>query len=152
MWTKSAARGLTGGLALAVGVACGGGAADGPDSGPEPRSGDGTGAVSSLSGDDRPGGNQDMTIEAFLRGQVPGLQVARAPDGGVTVRIRGGGGQEPLVVIDGVPIEPRTLGRTLANLNPRDIEEVEVLRDVASTSLYGTRGAYGVLLITTTEN
>jgi TonB-dependent SusC/RagA subfamily outer membrane receptor len=68
----------------------------------------------------------------------------------VTLRIRGGSdAAEPLVVIDGAPVQPGQLSKVLETLNPRDIGRVQVLRDVASTARYGARGAYGVLLITT---
>jgi TonB-dependent SusC/RagA subfamily outer membrane receptor len=140
--------GATLGLALLVATACGGSTAP-PSSGPD--AGDRqTGAVSTVTPTDRSAGDNDMSLEEFLRGQVPGLQFLPTPDGGFTLRIRGGSdAAEPLVVIDNAPVQPGQLSRVLESLNPNDIARVQVLRDVASTAQYGTRGAYGVLLITT---
>ncbi len=135
------------GLSLLVTAACGGSSAP-PSSGPEP--GRETGAVTTVTEGERSAGENQLSLEEFLRGQVPGLQFLPTPDGGVTLRIRGGSdASEPLVVIDGAPVQPGQLSRTLELLNPTDIARVQVLRDVASTARNGTRGAYGVLLITT---
>lgn len=91
-------------------------------------------------------------IEQILMAKVPGIVVTRTPDGGIAIRIRGAtsveGRQEPLYVIDGMPIEPGPYG-ALAGINPYDIESIEVLKDAASTTLYGVRGANGVILIKT---
>ena len=74
------------------------------------------------------------------------------PDGSISVRIRGAtsflAGSEPLYVIDGTPIRPG-YGGTLAGINPYDIESIEVLKYPPATTLYGVRGANGVILITT---
>jgi TonB-dependent starch-binding outer membrane protein SusC len=140
--------GVTLGLALVVTAACGG-STEPPSSGPEAGNRE-TGAVSTVNAADRSGGNNDTSLEEFLRGQVPGLQFLPTPDGGMTLRIRGGSdAAEPLVVIDNAPVQPGQLSSVLENLNPNDIARVQVLRDVASTARWGTRGAYGVLLITT---
>lgn len=87
-----------------------------------------------------------------LQGRAAGVQVTQAsnaPGGGVVVRIRGGNslnaGNEPLYVIDGFPVY--NSGGT--DFNPSDIESVEVLKDASATSIYGSRGANGVVLITT---
>ena len=84
--------------------------------------------------------------------RFPGVLVTRAPDGGIAVRIRGAtslhGSNEPLYVIDGVPIQPRQ-GGSLQGINPYDIESIEVLRDPTGTSMYGVRGANGVIVIKT---
>ena len=84
--------------------------------------------------------------------RFPGVVVTRTPDGGLAVRIRGTtsihGSNEPLYVIDGVPIRPGP-GGALAGINPYDIESIEVLKDPASTTMYGVRGANGVIVITT---
>ena len=120
------------------------------------RMGKRTGAVDSLSGRDLTGRHVDEIAE-LLRGRVPGLQVIREPNGDIALRIRGGdlalspsaGGSEPLVVIDGVPVTEGRLSSMLRALNPRDIARIEVLKDVSSTSIYGVRGAHGVILITT---
>lgn len=97
-----------------------------------------------------------------LQGQVAGLQTTAfsgQPGAFQAVRIRGIGsisaGSDPLYVIDGIPINSgdfsnrTTSASTLAGLNPNDIEEMIVLKDAASTSIYGSRGANGVILITT---
>jgi TonB-dependent SusC/RagA subfamily outer membrane receptor len=91
-------------------------------------------------------------IEQILMARVPGIVVTRTPDGSLAIRIRGAtsieGRQDPLYVIDGVPIEPGPYG-ALTGINPYDIASIEVLKDAASTSLYGLRGANGVILIKT---
>ncbi len=93
-----------------------------------------------------------QSIEQVLMSRFPGVQVTRARDGGISVRIRGTtsiyGSNEPLYVIDGVPIRPGP-GGSLAGINPYDIESIEVLKDPASTTMYGVRGANGVIVITT---
>jgi TonB-dependent SusC/RagA subfamily outer membrane receptor len=78
--------------------------------------------------------------------------VTRAPGGGVSVQIRGRSSfslsNEPLFVVDGVPITPGPHG-TLSWLNPHDIASIEVLKDAASTAMYGVRGSNGVIVIKT---
>lgn len=106
------------------------------------------------------------TFQDVLQGS-PGVLVTSldgAPGAGFDIRVRGQGsitaGAEPLYVIDGVPLfnnadagtEVSNGGRTvntLASLNPNDIESIVVLKDAASTAIYGSRGANGVVLITT---
>lgn len=89
-------------------------------------------------------------IEEVLSGRFPGVEVNRTANGGIAVRIRGGssilGSNEPLYVIDGVPIDPGP-GGSLAGINPYDIESIEVLKDAASTAMYGSRGSNGVIII-----
>lgn len=84
-------------------------------------------------------------IGAYLQGRVPGLMVRKSGDT-YKFTIRGinsiNASTDPLIVVDGVPVEDVNF------LNPRDISSVEVLKD-ASASIYGTRGACGVILITT---
>ncbi len=91
-------------------------------------------------------------IEEVLASRFPGVVVTRTPDGGIAVRIRGTtsihGSNEPLYVIDGLPIRAGP-GGSLVGINPYDIESIEVLRDAASTTMYGVRGANGVVVITT---
>jgi TonB-dependent SusC/RagA subfamily outer membrane receptor len=91
-------------------------------------------------------------IEQVLMGRFPGVTVMRTPDGGVSVRIRGAtsirGSNEPLYVIDGIEIEPGANG-SLTGINPHDIASIQVLKDAAETSLYGVRGANGVIVIRT---
>ena len=94
-----------------------------------------------------------------LQGRIPGLDINRnsgVPGGGVTIQLRGNrtlngttkGGQagsssEPLVIIDGFQ------GGNLSDLNPNDIESIEVMKDASSTAIYGWQGANGVILVTT---
>ena len=89
--------------------------------------------------------------EELFEGRFPGVQVLRLPEG-ISVRIRGSssvmGDQEPLYVVDGITIDPGP-GGALVGINPADIERIEVLKDIGSTSLYGVRGANGVILIKT---
>ncbi len=89
-------------------------------------------------------------VAQALQGLVPGLSiqnVSGAPEGVVSMRIRGissiGGGSDPLVVIDGVQ------GASIADVNPQDVKSIEVLKDASATAVYGSRGASGVILITT---
>lgn len=93
-------------------------------------------------------------IEEILAQRFPGVHVERARDGGIVVRIRGRtsirGRNEPLYVIDGIPIEPGP-GGSLFGINPYDIESIEVLTDAATTTMYGVRGANGVIVIKTKE-
>jgi TonB-dependent SusC/RagA subfamily outer membrane receptor len=97
---------------------------------------------------DRPG----EPIEVILAGRFPGVEVTRAADGGVAIRIRGGtsfnASNEPLYVLDGIPIEPRP-GGSLQGINLHDIESIEVVRDPARAAQYGVRGANGIIIITT---
>lgn len=90
-------------------------------------------------------------VEELLEGRVPGLLVVREA-GGVSLRIRGEssilGSNEPLYVLDGMPLQMEP-GRGLYWMSPRDIERIEVLKDPSATSMYGVRGANGVVLITT---
>jgi TonB-dependent starch-binding outer membrane protein SusC len=113
-----------------------------------------TGAVTSIVEDEK-SGVESLRIDEYLKGRIPGLQVISTREGGVTLRLRGGhtstgaSNVPPLVIIDGVPIEPRLLGSVLFTLRPRDIKRIDVLRDIASTSIYGMRAAGGVILIST---
>lgn len=107
-----------------------------------------TGAVASVSGDlmkDKPVAN----IGEALQGRAAGVQVVSSgkPGDNVSFRIRGIGtinNSEPLLVIDGVPTD---LG--LNALNTEDVETVDVLKDASATAIYGSRGANGVVLVTT---
>ncbi len=88
-------------------------------------------------------------VGGALQGQVAGLQVVSSgkPGDNVSLKVRGVGsinGSEPLVVIDGVPSSIN-----LNSLNMADVESVDVLKDASSCAIYGSRGAYGVVLITT---
>lgn len=109
-----------------------------------------TGAVSAVDMEevtDLPAGN----IAQNLQGRVPGVQITTSgnPDSKATVRIRGQGlgrlgFNDPLYVIDGVPT---IVG--LEQINPNDIESIQVLKDAASASIYGARAANGVVVVTT---
>ncbi|MFW5955210.1 MAG: TonB-dependent receptor plug domain-containing protein [Rhodothermales bacterium] len=89
-------------------------------------------------------------IEEIIRSRVPGVHLVRSADGGFSIRLRGTqsiyASNEPLVVLDGMPLSS---DGGLGFLNPHDVESIEVLRDPASTAMYGVRGANGVILIRT---
>ena len=91
-------------------------------------------------------------IEKVLQGRVSGVIVTRAADGGIAVQIRGQSAQlgntQPLYVLDGVPIEPGPNG-SLSGVSPYDIESIRVLKDPADLTMYGSRGANGVIVIKT---
>jgi TonB-dependent starch-binding outer membrane protein SusC len=97
--------------------------------------------------------------EQLLQGKVAGLEVTTgggAAGGGSRIRIRGGASlnasNDPLIVIDGVPVEGNGVAGSpnyLSTINPNDIESITVLKDAASTALYGSRASNGVLIITT---
>ena len=93
-----------------------------------------------------------QSLEQLLLAHVPGLYITRAQDGHAVLHIRGTtslmGSNEPLFVVNGIPLGPNPLGNLNA-INPRDIETVEVLRDAAGTAEYGSRGANGVIIIRT---
>jgi TonB-dependent starch-binding outer membrane protein SusC len=93
-------------------------------------------------------------IEQILSGKVAGVTVTRAPDGGLVMRIRGSssmtGVEEPLYVVDGTPVTAGP-GGSLTGINPYDIESINVLKDAASLTMYGSRGANGVILIKTKQ-
>jgi iron complex outermembrane receptor protein len=102
-----------------------------------------------------------VTAEELIQAKVAGVQVTAnnggEPGGGISMRIRGATSitatNEPLYVIDGVPVPPGgglSAGRNALNfLNPDDIESFVVLKDASSTAIYGSQGANGVVLITT---
>jgi TonB-linked SusC/RagA family outer membrane protein len=107
------------------------------------------------------------SFQNALQGAAPGLQVNAsdgAPGAGFSIRVRGTGSinasNDPLYVVDGIPITSGSVSQTdfgnqerssnvLASLNPNDIESLVVLKDAASTAIYGSRGANGVVMITT---
>lgn len=115
-----------------------------------------TGAISSISSKDISEIEAPSVAQA-LQGKVSGVYVKNnsgQPGGGLSVRIRGIGGlnnSEPLYVVDGQQISPgeSESSNPLIGLNPNDIESVEVLKDGSSTAIYGSRGANGVVIITT---
>ncbi|SFZ89464.1 TonB-linked outer membrane protein, SusC/RagA family [Flaviramulus basaltis] len=107
-----------------------------------------TGAVSSVKMDEVLGDRPVSDAGKALQGSVPGLQITYGsgqPGKDVDINIRGFSsinGGEPLVLVDNVPMD-------LNDINPRDIENVSVLKDASSASIYGARAAFGVVLITT---
>jgi TonB-linked SusC/RagA family outer membrane protein len=128
-----------------------------------------TGAVSNI-------GREELTRDAptnvlqALQGKIAGVNVTQndgAPGAGLSIRVRGSnsflGGTEPLYVIDGVPFNNNSSGSTplsigddekqtlnaMSFLNPNDIESIDILKDASATAIYGSRGANGVVLITT---
>lgn len=110
-----------------------------------------TGSVSMISAEQLTN-SQATNITDALAGMSPGVQVSQItgePGESVSIRIRGVGsitaGNEPLYVIDGFPTE----SGALSNLDVSDIESINILKDAAATSIYGSRGSNGVVLITT---
>lgn len=81
-----------------------------------------------------------------------GVDVTTTADGSISVRIRGAasfvGSNEPLYVVDGIPLAA-TVGGALRGLSPYDVESIQVLKDPASLTMYGSRGSNGVIVITT---
>lgn len=110
---------------------------------------DATSAISSVGGseiNDKP----TLGVDKALQGKAAGVRVTSnsgAPGSGVQVQIRGMtslSGSKPLYVVDGVP-----RGSEINDLNPGDIESINILKDASATALYGARGAAGVVVITT---
>lgn len=133
------------------------------------RKSDLTGSVTSLKSDDLNKG-LTSTLTGLLQGKAAGVQITQAsaePGGGTTIQIRGSGsvnaGAGPLYVVDGLPIETGqvisgggafmptiSVARSpISNINPSDIESIEILKDASATAIYGARGANGVILVTT---
>jgi TonB-linked SusC/RagA family outer membrane protein len=93
------------------------------------------------------------SVEGLLQGRAAGLQVVNSsqdPGASSTVRIRGGsslnGSNSPLVVVDGFPLGD---AGDLKQINPADIVNIEVLKDASASAIYGSRGANGVIMVTT---
>ena len=112
------------------------------------RKADLTGAVSAVSAKDLEKQQENNPMKA-LQGKIPGMNISADgnPSGAATVRIRGIGtlnDNDPLYIIDGVPTKSG-----MHELNPNDIESIQVLKDAASASIYGSRAANGVIIITT---
>lgn len=128
-----------------------------------------TGAVSQIKGDDlRLGGATD--VAHGLQGKIAGVQVQQSdgsPGAGVSITVRGANSfttsSQPLYIVDGIPFgtDPNSTPTSDANsgnnqqttplqmINPNDIEKIEVLKDASATAIYGSRGANGVVIITT---
>ncbi|MGX5819492.1 TonB-dependent receptor [Chitinophaga lutea] len=127
-----------------------------------------TGAVSSVSAEEMNKLNAS-NFDVALVGRAPGVQVVKssgAPGAAASIRIRGGtsavGTNEPLYVIDGIPVELgdgygneryqsdfSTKISPLSSINPEDIERIDILKDASSAAIYGSRAANGVVIITT---
>jgi TonB-dependent starch-binding outer membrane protein SusC len=126
--------------------------------------GEGDGGAAAPAGLDTPGGvvvsaddiqrTPSEPIERTLMRRFPGVWVARTPEGGLSVRIRGAtsinSSTEPLYVIDGIATQPGPNG-SLTGVQAQDIETIQVLKDAASTAMYGVRGANGVIVIKTKQ-
>lgn len=134
------------------------------------RKSDMTGASNRLSEKDMNKSVATSPIE-MMQGRVAGVNITQnngEPGAGMSVRVRGSNsirsGQEPLYVIDGIPLDNSNLTPTggsaagygsgasknpLSFINPEDIESMDILKDASSTAIYGARGANGVVLITT---
>jgi len=136
-------------------------------------------AVTSISGDELTGNTSAQTVDNALFGKIPGVNISAnsgAPGGGVNVQMRGistlgAGSSQPLFIVDGVYVDNSVIrtGRTqvsgadagqsssaqddaanrIADLNPDDIEKIEVLKGPSAAAIYGTRANAGVILITT---
>lgn len=108
-----------------------------------------TSAVTSVSAEEFNKGNI-TDVAQLMQGKVAGLSIARAggdPNGGFSIRLRGlstlGANAQPLVVVDG------QIGADMNTIDPNDIQSIDVLKDAASSAIYGTRGSAGVIIITT---
>ena len=108
-----------------------------------------TGSISSVSGKILEKVQTTSAAEAIV-GKLPGVQVTTvdgSPDAEVKILVRGGGSitqdNSPLIILDGFEVN------SLNDVPPTDIESIEVLKDAASTAIYGARGANGVILVTT---
>ncbi|MGE4586078.1 MAG: TonB-dependent receptor [Mangrovibacterium sp.] len=111
-----------------------------------------TGSVASVGGDDLravPSSN----ITQALQGRVPGVEMAQTsskPGANMQIRIRGTrsltASNDPLVVLDGIPF-----AGSVRDINPNDIRSIDILKDASATAIYGSRGANGVILITTNK-
>ena len=119
---------------------------------------DNTGSIRTVSADNF---NQQSrpSIGELFQGRIPGVDVTAsdgAPGSGSPIRIRGGSSlsasNDPLFVIDGVPVAPGGVAGMrdpLNSINPNDIESVTVLKDASATAIYGSRASNGVIVITT---
>lgn len=133
-----------------------------------------TGAISNIKGDKLVG---DLAVSGFdqaLASKMPGVNISQtigAPGAGTSIKIRGNNsinyGGHPLIVVDGLPLSNSSFDETLqgkstledfqssypidplSSINPSDIESIDVLKDAASTAIYGSRGSNGVIMITT---
>ena len=125
-----------------------------------------SGALSQLKGEDLMKGGA-IDVAHGMQGKIAGVQIQQsdgAPGGGMSIVVRGTNSfstsSQPLYIVDGVPFDSGSMpgnGATqteqgsnpLSMLNPHDIENIEVLKDASATAIYGSRGANGVVIITT---
>lgn len=117
-----------------------------------------TGSVSQINAKDFQTG-QITSPEGLIAGKVPGVSIISgggAPGSGSTIRIRGGASlsasNDPLIVIDGVPLDNAGISgsaNALALIDPNDIESFSILKDASATAIYGSRASNGVIIITT---
>ena len=122
-----------------------------------------TGAITSISSDDL-GDAVLPSLETSMQGRAAGVQVTTSngmAGSSINVKVRGtnsiSAGSQPLYVIDGIPVSNGDFSanntgsgfNALSDLNPNDIESIQILKDAAAASIYGSRGANGVVLITT---
>lgn len=117
-----------------------------------------TGSVVAINAKDFQKGNIQSS-EQLLQGKVAGLQITSgggSAGGGSTLRIRGAASlnasNDPLIVIDGIPVEGNGIkgsDNLLNSINPNDIESMSVLKDASAAALYGSRASNGVIIITT---
>lgn len=122
------------------------------------KKGDATGSVTAIKADEISRGVA-TSPQDLLQGKTPGVVVTSAggaPGSGATIRIRGGSSltasNDPLVVIDGVPVDNSGISgvsNPLSTVHPNDIESFTVLKDASATAIYGSRASNGVILITT---
>lgn len=131
-----------------------------------------TGAVSQVKADDILKGSAVSSINQALQGRIAGVQVNQndgAPGAGISIQIRGANSNttssDPLYVVDGIPYISTAMPSSssnvmsgmhqstnpIASINPQDVESIEVLKDASATAIYGSRGANGVVLITTKQ-
>ncbi len=108
-----------------------------------------TGSVASVSADAIAAVPVASAMEA-ITGKMAGVQISTtegSPDAEMTIRVRGGGSitgdNTPLFIVDGFPVE------SISDIAPGDIESIDVLKDASSTAIYGSRGANGVIIVTT---
>ncbi len=111
-----------------------------------------TGAITSVSGEELQN-NRPTNLAQALQGKIAGMQILSSsePGAGSSISIRGAStltmeGNEPLYIVDGMEVTD------ISAINPRDIASVEVLKDAASASIYGSKSANGVILITTVQS
>jgi TonB-linked SusC/RagA family outer membrane protein len=129
-----------------------------------------SGAIAQVSADDILAGNPTNSINQAMQGKIAGVVVSQndgAPGAGISIQIRGTNSfstsSQPLYIVDGIPFDvagmPSTGGAAnennnqtanpLALINPHNIKSIEILKDASATAIYGSRGANGVVLITT---